>query len=168
MVKNNLFQQIEVIYEAHYLYLKNFLIGLTKNDALAEDIIQELFAKILTSPNRILEVTYMKSWLVQSAKNTLIDHYRKKKPSLLKDNEVIESLLINHFTPEEATVQSEQLASLLDTLSTREKAILLAKEYYGYSYEEMSELFNLPVPTLKSRIFRMKKKFIARRDSHER
>ncbi|WP_245698248.1 RNA polymerase sigma factor [Sporosarcina ureilytica] len=75
MSKNNPFYLIEEIYNEHYRYLKNFLIGLTKSDEIADDIIQELFAKILMTPTRILEVNYMKSWLVKCAKNTLIDYY---------------------------------------------------------------------------------------------
>lgn len=83
MPENNPLEIIERIYKAHYVYLHNFLMGLTKDDELADEIIQELFAKLLLQPQMIQDVGYMKSWLVKSAKNTLIDHYRKKTPDLL-------------------------------------------------------------------------------------
>lgn len=161
-IKNPL-EIIEEVYNEHYLYLRNFLIGLTKSDELADDIIQELFAKILVTPTRILKVNYMKSWLVKSAKNTLIDYYRKKKPELLGDESIIESLLIDNFTPEVNVIINEELDTILKELSTTDKAIILAKEYYGYNYQEISELFNIPVSTLKSRVFRMRKSMIKRR-----
>lgn len=53
MINQNLFEVIEEIYEEHYTYLRNFLIGLTTNYDVADDIIQELFAKILTDPLKI-------------------------------------------------------------------------------------------------------------------
>ncbi|MGE7917153.1 RNA polymerase sigma factor [Lysinibacillus xylanilyticus] len=71
MINQNPFEVIEEIYEEHYTYLRNFLIGLTKSYDVADDIIQELFAKILTDPSRVQQVTYMKSWLVKAA-NSLI------------------------------------------------------------------------------------------------
>lgn len=166
MLKNNPFQPIEDIYEAHYHYLLYFLIGLTKNEALAEDMIQDLFAKLLMTPESIADVTYMRSWLITSAKNNLIDHYRKKQPDLMED-EVIETLLIDHFTPEATVIHQAEMASYLEDLSEQDKAIILAKEHYGYSYEEMSALFNIPVSTLKSKVFRTKKRIIKKRWRHE-
>lgn len=158
---------IEEVYNEHYHYLRHFLIGLTKNEELADDIIQDLFAKILLTPNRILKVNYMKSWLIKSAKNTLIDHYRKKKPELFNDENIIESLLIDHFTPEVSVTFNSELEAVLNHLSSTDKAIILAKEYYGYNYQEISELLNLPVSTLKSKVFRLRKNMIKERSQNE-
>lgn len=168
MSKNKPLEYIEEVYNEHYRYLRNFLIGLTKSDAIADDIIQELFTKILMTPTKIFEVNYMKSWLVKSAKNTLIDYYRKKKPELLSDENVIESLLIDNYTPEVSALMSSEIETVLNQFSTEDKAIMLAKEYYGYRYEEISELLNIPVSTLKSRVFRMRKSIVKRRLFNER
>ena len=56
MINQNPFEVIEEIYGEHYTYLRNFLIGLTKSYDVADDIIQELFAKILTDPLKIQEL----------------------------------------------------------------------------------------------------------------
>lgn len=163
MSKNNPLEIIEEVYNEHYLYLRRLLIGLTKSDEIADDIIQELFAKILITPTRILKVNYMKSWLVKSAKNTLIDYYRKKRPELLGDESIIESLLIDNFTPEVNVIVINELETILNEFSASDKAIILAKEHYGYNYQEISELFNIPIATLKSRVFRMRKSISKRR-----
>lgn len=167
MSKKNPLELIEEVYNEHYRYLRHFLIGLTKSDELADDIIQELFAKILMMPTRILKVNYMKSWLIKSAKNTLIDYYRKKKPELLNDESIIESLLIDNFTPEASVTMNSELETILNQLSSTDKAIILAKEYYGYNYQEISELLNLPVSTLKSKVFRLRKNMIKERSQNE-
>ena len=105
-------------------------------------------------------VTYMKSWLARGAKNTLLDHYKKKNPELLHNEALIESLLVDNYTPETNVTVADELENLLAKLQQRIERSFLAKEYYGYDYREISELLDIPVPTLKSRVFRMRKRLI--------
>ena len=157
------FKMIEDLYKEHYVYLKKILFSLTKSEELCDDIIQDVFAKILKNPSMILEVTYMKSWLVKAAKNTLLNYYKKKKPALLKEENSIENLLINNVSAEDEMLLNKQLQSVLSNLSSLDKTILLAKVYYGYSYEEISDLLDIPVPTLKSKVFRLRKQLAKER-----
>lgn len=167
MINQNPFGAIEELYKEHYTYLRNFLLGLTKSGEIADDIIQDLFAKILTDPSKVQQVTHIKSWLVKAAKNTLLDYYKKKKPELLHDESVIENLLIDNQTPEFKTFIHYQIVTALDHLSTHDKAIFLAKFHYGYDYREISVLLDIPIPTLKSKIFRMRKQMAKRGDNDE-
>lgn len=160
MSKLNPLVLIEEIYNEHYAYLRNFLIGLTKSDVIADDIIQDFFTKILVSPSVVTEVKYMRSWLITGVKNTLLDYYKKKKPELLQDENIIETLLVDNYTPEVSATINNELESILGKLSTSEKAIIIAKEYYGYDYNEISNLLNIPVSTIKSIVFRMRKRMI--------
>ena len=160
MSKMNPLVLIEEIYNEHYAYLRNFLIGLTKSDVIADDIIQDFFTKILVSPSVVTEVKYMKSWLITGVKNTLLDYYKKKKPELLQDENIIETLLVDNYTPEVSATINNELETILGKLSTTEKAIIIAKEYYGYDYNEISNLLNIPVSTIKSIVFRKRKRMI--------
>ena len=160
MSKMNPLVLIEEIYNEHYAYLRNFLIGLTKSDVIADDIIQDFFTKILVSPSVVTEVKYMRSWLITGVKNTLLDYYKKKKPELLQDENIIETLLVDNYTPEVSATINNELETILGKLSTTEKAIIIAKEYYGYDYNEISDLLNIPVSTIKSIVFRMRKRMI--------
>ncbi|MEK4129906.1 RNA polymerase sigma factor [Solibacillus sp. FSL W8-0474] len=160
MSKMNPLVLIEEIYNEHYAYLRNFLIGLTKSDVIADDIIQDFFTKILVSPSVVTEVKYMRSWLITGVKNTLLDYYKKKKPELLQDEHIIETLLVDNYTPEVSATINNELEMVLSKLSTSEKAIIIAKEYYGYDYNEISDLLNIPVSTIKSIVFRMRKRMI--------
>lgn len=160
MSKMNPLVLIEEIYNEHYAYLRNFLIGLTKSDEMADDIIQDFFTKILVSPSVVTEVNYMRSWLITGVKNTLLDFYKKKKPELLQDENIIETLLVDNYTPEVSATINNEIEAILGKLSTTEKAIIIAKEYYGYDYNEISNLLNIPVSTIKSIVFRMRKRMI--------
>ncbi|WP_245698249.1 sigma factor-like helix-turn-helix DNA-binding protein [Sporosarcina ureilytica] len=86
---------------------------------------------------------------------------------MLNDENIIESLLVDNFTPEVSVLINHELETILNQYSTTDRAIILAKEYYGYQYTEISELLNMPVSTLKSRVFRMRKSIIQRRQSNE-
>lgn len=105
----------------------------------------------------------MRSWLITGVKNTLLDYYKKKKPELLQDENIIETLLVDNYTPEISTTINNELETILGKLSTSEKAIIIAKEYYGYDYNEIGDLLNIPVSTIKSIVFRMRKRMIKAR-----
>ncbi|MCP3033137.1 RNA polymerase sigma factor [Halobacillus sp. A1] len=158
------FQYIESIYEDHYYDLRRYLARMSGSQQEADDVIQELFTKIITKPSIIADVHSIKGWLKVAARNTLMDRYKKKRPSLLKEEDIIEDLLINNYSPEEQIIVNTQLDSVLDTLSKTDKSIILAKEYYGYDYKEISEMLNINISTVKSRVFRVKKRLIKARD----
>ncbi|WP_308778335.1 MULTISPECIES: RNA polymerase sigma factor [Bacillaceae] len=123
---------------------------------------------MITKPSIIKDVRSIKGWLKVAARNTLIDRYKKNRPSLLKEGDIIEDLLINNYSPEDQIIIDAQLGSILATLSKTDKSIILTKEYYGYDYKEISEMLNLSISTIKSRVFRVKKRLIkARNDLDE-
>ncbi|SEN93342.1 RNA polymerase sigma-70 factor, ECF subfamily [Amphibacillus marinus] len=163
MANKHPFDEIEKLYQEYYQYLCHFLMVLTRDGEVANDIIQELFSKILTNPSLISEVTHIKSWLVKATKNTLLDYYKKKRPELLSDENLIETLLIHNQTPELKVIVNAQINSILASLPSTDKAILLAKVYYGYDYQEIRELLHIPISTLKSKVFRMRKQIAKRR-----
>ncbi|WP_170008478.1 RNA polymerase sigma factor [Bacillus fonticola] len=152
---------IEDEYRKNYSFLKYFLIKLTSDEKLAEDIIQEVFFKLLIKPEQVLKFESIRSWLITCAKNTLIDLYRKKKPSLLKDEEIIINMLIDNHGPEEKFLMRNEVNEILERLSEMDKTIFLAKEHYGYKYDEIAALLNMPVSSVKSRMFRLRKDILS-------
>nr|WP_281417494.1 sigma-70 family RNA polymerase sigma factor [Lentibacillus saliphilus] len=93
----------------------------------------------------------------------MLDYYKKKKPELLRDENTIETLLVDNYTPEVSATINNELETILGKLSTTEQAIIIAKEIYGYDYQEISQLLNVSVPTIKSTVFRMRKRMIKER-----
>lgn len=163
MANFNPLQYVEEIYEEHYYDLRRYLIKMSGSQEEADDIIQELFTKIITKPSIIADAQSIKGWLKVAARNTLIDRYRKKKPHLLKDESIMENMLIDNYSPENQVVLGSQLESILKTLSKTDASIILAKEYYGYEYKEISEMLDLNISTVKSRVFRVKKRLMKAR-----
>lgn len=157
--KESPIEVIEDIYNIYYQYILNFLLSLTSDKQLAEDIIQEIFSKILLHPETILDVRNIQSFLITSAKNQLIDHYRKKKPSLLHDDQAIEKLLIDNYSTNKF-LEMNEINEILLKLPSKYSFVIIARDYYGYSYQEISDLLAISLVNVKSRIFRARKLFL--------
>ncbi len=155
--RDSLFVLIEREYKEHYLYLKNFIFKLTNDEQITEDLIQETFLKVLKNPEQVITVTYFRSWLITCARNLFIDHKRKKNPSLFQDENVMVKLIGNTDNPEITFVVKDSIKQALKDFSELDRSIFLAKEYYGYKYDEIAQLLDVPVNTVKSKIFRLKK-----------
>lgn len=163
IIKKQPLDIIENMYTDHYIYLRNYLLGLTKSHQEADDVIQELFSKILRNPPKVLEVEHVQGWLLKSARNTLLNFYKRKRPVLLKEEEMLETLLISNNSVEDEVMVTQQLDTYLEGMTKTDQAIFIAKEYYGYTYDEISDMLQITVPTLKSRIFRIRKNAIRKR-----
>lgn len=150
---------IEDIYNNYYQYLLNFLLSLTTDKRLAEDIIQEVFSKMLLQPEKVLNINNVKSFLVRSAKNQLIDHYRKKKPTLLKDGQEIEKLLVDHCSTNQLD-EINVINDILLKLPSKYSFVIIARDYHGYSYQEISDILDISLVNVKSRIYRARKLFL--------
>ncbi|WP_010095566.1 RNA polymerase sigma factor [Ornithinibacillus scapharcae] len=72
----------------------------------------------------------------------------------------MQRLLIDNYHPERKLIINASIEILLNELSEEDQTIFILKEYYGYRYEEISNIVSMPVPTIKTRMFRMKKKLL--------
>lgn len=137
---------------------------LTRDEQLAEDIIQEVFSKLLQMPELIYSTTSLQGWLIKASKNKLIDHFRKKRPDLLEDDLIINASATDKDEMERKIIQTEAINELLSDLNAVDKNIFLLKEHYGFTFKEIAAFLNLPEATLKVRLFRMKKRWLKHRE----
>jgi len=164
----DIFREIEQIYKDNYDYLNRFLLRMTKDEQLSEDIVQETFTKILIRPNDISNVRNMRSWLTVVARNTLIDFFNKSKDEVLADGDILYNLLVDAKEPSNIVIKDMKIEQYLSTIPKDEKLVFIAREYYGYTYKEMGILFDLPVSTIKSRLFRVRRKLIQRAEGRRK
>lgn len=137
---------------------------LTRDEQLAEDIIQEVFTKLLQMPDLIYTTTSLEGWLIKASKNKLIDYFRKKRPDLLEQVQLINTSATDKNEIEQKIVQTEIIKEFLSDLNTTDKHIFLLKEHYGFTFKEIAAYINLPESTLKVRLFRMKKRWLKYRE----
>lgn len=122
------------------------------NASLAEDIAQETFIRVWAKLTTFRPEGSFKGWLCRIAANLTIDALRRQKPTT--DIEEI-SAVASDKEPEPAVLSSEQavaVRSALLRLPVQSRTILVLREYENLSYQEMSDVLDIPLGTVKSRL----------------
>lgn len=137
--------------------LHSYALGLTSDYEKANDLVQETMLKALKYRDKFRENTNFKAWVFTILKNSFINHYRKK---VLKNkafangfNEIHLSVKEDKIYPAPDSVYSTgEIHSAIDNLED-EYRIPIKRFLEGYKYREIAEQMNLPLGTVKSRIF---------------
>lgn len=145
----------------HFIYRKIPI----KGDV--EDLAQEVFIKAYKSLRKFDQKHNFSTWLFTIATNHCIDYLRKKRlhavsldvplfPSI-DGKEVRLEIPDDEFAPEEVyqrTTDQEEILQAIDSLSDEHSLVIKLRHLKGYSYEEIGQLLDLPLGTIKSRIYR--------------
>lgn len=131
----------------------------------AEDAAQEAFIRAYNNLDRYDVNRSFKTWLLSIASNHSIDRLRKRRLKYLSLDEPLPghmqlALTSDQNSPEQQTVQnerSEQIQALLDELSPDDRAGIILKYWYDYSYAEIAESLDTTESAIKSRLFRARR-----------
>jgi RNA polymerase sigma factor (sigma-70 family) len=136
--------------------LLHYALKLTSDTENARDLVQETFVKALTNRNKFTQYTNFGGWVYTIMKNTFINNYRrdmKKKNTLNLDNkDFYQSQKNIDYQSPESIFNSKEIIECINTLDTEFKIpfnLFLA----GFKYMEIAEEIDLPLGTVKSRIF---------------
>ena len=134
-----------------------------KDMQIAEDLVQESFIKSYNSLSSFREDSSFYTWVyritVNTSKNFLVSKKRKNEllSSDMSEDLTYEIEYKDTDTPEDL-LQASQLKKLLtetiNNLGEETKTALTLRELEGLSYEQIAEVVNCPVGTVRSRIFR--------------
>jgi RNA polymerase sigma-70 factor (ECF subfamily) len=150
----------------HEKIVYNLALRMMNHSEDAMDISQEVFLKAYRSLSNFDERSAFSTWLYRITHNTCIDEIRKRKGkqtySLEEDLESEDGSMQRQVaddgdTPEESLMRKEQKSEILralDTLSEEHKAAIILRDVKGLSYEEIAEILELSLGTVKSRINR--------------
>jgi RNA polymerase sigma-70 factor, ECF subfamily len=128
----------------------------------AEDITQEALLQAYRTWHQVdpeLPGGYAK-WVYRIAHNLAIDWKRKKKPRAAEDEEMERAVDKRSLKPEEVyehRVQSGQVLECIQALDDKYREVLILRFQEEMSYEKISEILELPVSTIETRLHRAKK-----------
>ena len=125
----------------------------------AEDLTQDIFLKVYNSLAKFDFEKNFTAWLLTLTKNYLIDEYRRTKWERTQRDEFDERVLSQapEAGPEASFVKKETRAIIwegLNRLSSEMRMAVILRDLQGRSYDEMAEILNLPLGTVKSRVNR--------------
>jgi RNA polymerase sigma-70 factor (ECF subfamily) len=150
----------------------NLALKMTKNEQDAYDLSQEAFLKAFRSLDKFRGDSKFSVWLYRLTSNLCLDFLRaqkrREKVSLSYENDEDEQQELEipdeRFSPERILEQNnlrESISSALDALPEDYRSIIVMREMDGLSYDEISARTGLELGTVKSRIFRARKKLCA-------
>ncbi|TFE30115.1 RNA polymerase sigma factor [Cohnella luojiensis] len=131
----------------------------TGNKWDAEDIVSETFRKAFIKFSTIRHGDNVRAWLMTIARNTLIDHYRRRKDVFFL-HDVQEFLVVpdSFVTRLETDCENERLISALKRLPEDERIIVHMKYLSGFKYQEIGTLIGKSEETAKMKSYRALKK----------
>lgn len=162
-MRNNKFQADLMSLQANLL---NFAYMLTSNRDDAYDLLQDTTLKALDNEDKYVENTNFKGWVFTIMRNIFINNYRRagRVATIVDTTESLYHLNLSQDsgieTPEGAfgvNEISDAIAEIAD-----EYRIPFVMHVQGYKYNEIAERMNLPLGTVKSRIFFARKKLQTR------
>lgn len=121
-----------------------FILKNLRHEEDARDVVQSSFEKLWVNRNSVQQGK-IKSYLFTIAYNQMIDHIRKNKRVILKD-QFSESSSIS-YKPINNTRQL--LESALSRLNETQRSLVMLKDYEGYSYQEIGNIMNLSESQVK-------------------
>lgn len=148
--------------ERHLKTVYSFVMRFVGNGHEAEDIVQETFLKAWKSARQYKkEASKFKTWVLRIARNTAIDHLRKKKhiPFSEFENDQGQNVLAE-TVPDQALLQDERFAKIQDVeavqralskLSPDAREIIVLHYTNGLTFLEIGEMLGAPHNTVKSR-----------------
>lgn len=141
---------------------------LTGNQADAEDLVQELFLRLFQKYDHWKDLENPRPWFLRTLYNLHIDLYRKKshthganQQASSFDDLPFQLAALDNSAPLNATLhrsQQQQLASALNQLDAEHRSLVVLHLMEGHSLQEIAEIQQLPLGTLKSRLHRCKAK----------
>jgi RNA polymerase sigma-70 factor (ECF subfamily) len=140
------------LYQRFEIPLYNYIFSLVHEEAVAEDLLQEVFVAAWNSAGRFRGDAKVRTWLFHIAHNKSVSWLRRhRKHTTLEDLDE----MVGSGDPENQmleTWRNTQMRCALDKLSPQHRAVVELAFYYELSYNEIAKIVGCPVGTVKSRM----------------
>jgi len=146
--------KLGILFERHHGKLFNFLVRITDRRDVSEDLVQEVFFRILKYRHSFRGEAPFTAWMYQMARNAAVDYFRKWR----EDPTPHESMDAVSKDPSASDVmehveKNSLLHLALSKLSMEKRGVLVLSRCQGMKYEEIGTILNCPVGTVKARVF---------------
>mgnify|MGYP001605746867 CR=1 FL=1 len=143
--------------------LKNYALQLTRNIDDANDLLQETFLKAMMYSAKFKEGTNLKGWMYTIMRNTFINNYRRitKRNTFMDTQEeqyIIDTAVgFSTFNSGESNFMKNDIQNAIKKLPN-DLRISFELNNEGFKYHEIAEKLDIPIGTVKTRIFVARRK----------
>ncbi|WP_337245795.1 RNA polymerase sigma factor [Luteimonas sp. gir] len=147
----------ETLYRRHRDKLYRFLVRQVRNPALAEEIFQDVWQRVIAAREGWRPDALFATWLYRIAHNRLTDHWRaaQHRPPPPEDAELRTARIVDPDDPERQLSQFEQRRGLqlaLDALPDEQREVVLLRLEHELTLEEIGRITGVGRETVKSRL----------------
>ena len=153
--------KLSFLFERYHRALFNFFLRSTGSRDLSEDLVQEVFLRLLKYRHTFRADSQFSAWMYHVARNAQIDHFRKHKHTQDTNNEseddALPEIASAGLTPEEALAKRQEtrlVRQALAQLPLERREVLILSRYQGLKYEEIATILGCEIGTVKGRVFR--------------
>jgi RNA polymerase sigma factor (sigma-70 family) len=151
-VRNGEVEMLGVLFDRYQAPLFNFYSKMTQDRTVSEDLVQEVFLRILRYRQTYRPNTTFRTWMYQIARNTRLDQVRKVRPETPFAAEPVAP------TPQTDSAQQQQEAAMLQQalmqLPEDKREILILSRFQELQYDEIAVLLGCEVGVVKVRVHR--------------
>jgi RNA polymerase sigma factor (sigma-70 family) len=157
-------QRISEVVKREQSRLLNFIRRRVPDPADAEDVLQEVFYRLVEANRLLMPIEHITGWLFQVARNRITDLFRKKQPETFSDIAIadenggelqFEDLLPSPDAGPEAEYARklllEELRRAIDELPKDQREVFVANEFEGRSFKQLAEQTGVNLNTLLAR-----------------
>lgn len=154
----------EILIDKYQKRSYNIALKMLKNPDDAKDVSQEAFIKIFKYINKFNFKSSFSTWMYRIVVNTCIDYIKKNKNTYSLDNpikyeggEIKREIKDDSKNPEDIydkEMTKELVHKSIDKLDEIHKTVIILRDIEGFSYKEISEILEVSIGTVKSRIKR--------------
>jgi RNA polymerase sigma factor (sigma-70 family) len=158
-------ESLAILLNRHKRKIFSSIVVVVKDTALAEDIFQDTFFKVIQTlkKGQYNEEGKFLPWVIRIARNLIIDHFRRIKkmpPVPVYVNEEGEEVNVFNTLPasddigmkQENTLFRKNMRNLINELPNDQREVVLMRMYYDMSFKEISEFTNVSINTALGRM----------------
>jgi len=156
-------QAFDVLVRRYKDQLLNFVYRFVGNRSDAEDIVQETFLRVYKNKHYYKEIAKFSTWVYTIASNLAKTELRRRKRhkifsvSNFVNEERDYDIPDKDHSPErkvDGTLKEDIIQKAIEKLPPKFKEVIILRDVQGFAYEEISQILNIPLGTVKSRVNR--------------
>src|SRR5580692_4995251 len=159
-VSNGEVAKMAVLFERHHRPLFRYFVSMNRNRELSEDLVQDVFFRMLRYRASYDPAQSFTAWMYQIARNASVDQAQKRKAEVVGIDEFDDRRMEPVSSapgPEESAAKGQDLVLLrraLDRLPADKRELLVLSRFQNMKYEQIAEILGCEPGTVKVRVFR--------------
>jgi RNA polymerase sigma-70 factor (ECF subfamily) len=148
--------QLAVLFERHHRALFRYFVSMHRDRQLAEDLVQDVFFRMLRYRATYNAAQPFTAWMFQIARNAAVDHLRKRR-EVVDIDQWRDEFASRDAGPEEVAVRNQDVQLLrraMDALPEEKREVLILSRFQGMRHDEIAVVMGCEVGTVKVRVYR--------------